>query len=224
MVTRGPWTQHVIKRCSFFRGDSTLVTTGDGDCWTCFRTVPFYRGGCGFTEDFESDILCTSVCFIVSRYKILQEPCWRQYCIHLSDSFKSCIFSARVVQSVTVGPRYGTGFFLKSSVSDWLQFVCVRLNTTVLRLFFLQQETIEVESENVFKLAAFALQVRKSLSQAFLTEIYSPQMGMKRHTTFENGCLCGGGVSVTFIFLVLVRAIVKQIEPFILLLPSKKKS
>lgn len=44
---------------------------------------------------------------------------------------------------------------------------------TPLILPFLQQETIEVESENVFKLAAFALQVRKSLSQAFYTEILS---------------------------------------------------
>ena len=53
----------------------------------------------------------------------------------------------------------------KSSVSDKLRFVRVFSKTThlthlIFSSFFPHQETIEVESENVFKLAAFALQVR----------------------------------------------------------------
>lgn len=67
-----------------------------------------------------------------------------------------------VVQSVTVGPRYGTGrFSLKSSVGQATLCVFVFKNVKSAAHFFLHQETIEVESENVFKLAAFALQVRK---------------------------------------------------------------
>lgn len=85
----------------------------------------------------------------------------------MSDSFKRCIVPATVVQSVTVGPRYGTGgfFVFFPQVKCFGQAaLCVRLLEADLR--FLQQETIEVESGHVFKLAAFALQVRKSLSQA----------------------------------------------------------
>lgn len=69
-----------------------------------------------------------------------------------------------VVQSVTVGPRYGTGrFSLKSSVGQAPLCACLFSKTVHLTAHFLpsHQETIEVESENVFKLAAFALQVRK---------------------------------------------------------------
>ena len=67
-----------------------------------------------------------------------------------------------MVQSVTVGPRYGTGrFSLESSVGQATLCVFVFENVLSAAYFFLHQETIEVESENVFKLAAFALQVSK---------------------------------------------------------------
>lgn len=81
--------------------------------------------------------------------------------------------STVVVHSVTVGPEYGVEVWdgrvpaVEASVSDrqhWSVFFDKPANFAS----FLQQETIEVESENVFKLAAFALQVRKSLSQPLL--------------------------------------------------------
>lgn len=83
-------------------------------------------------------------------------PCYIQLMATLFQNIKA------VVQSVTVGPRYGTGRFSLSQVSDKLSFVCVFVfkNVKSAARFCLHQETIEVESENVFKLAAFALQVR----------------------------------------------------------------
>lgn len=154
---------------------------GDGDCWTCLRTVPLYRGGCGFGQDLQLGFLRSSACFVACRKFYYSPGAEKHNNIDLSDSFKHRVVSAAVVRSVTVGPRYGTGrFSLKSSVSDRLHFVrvcvCVFSNLLIffkILFFFLHQETIEVESENVFKLAAFALQVRKSLSQASHTEMLS---------------------------------------------------
>lgn len=56
---------------------------------------------------------------------------------HIKYGFKHGFAYAAVVQSVTVGPRYGTGrFSLKSSVSDKLRFVYMFSKAVHSKTFF----------------------------------------------------------------------------------------
>lgn len=57
--------------------------------------------------------------------------------------------------------------FLTSQVFETVSAVCVWFLKACCFRLLSRQETIEVESEHVFKLAAFALQVRKSLFAVF---------------------------------------------------------
>lgn len=129
--------QHVIKRCSaggfFSRGEQSghhgrrRLLNLLSDRTTSQRGYQLQIGP--LTKLFNAPACVSSPIENVTITLVLKNS--------IKYSFKHGIASAAVVQSVTVGPRYGTGrFSLKSSVTDKLRFVYMFSKTVNLNIFF----------------------------------------------------------------------------------------
>lgn len=129
--------QHVIKRCSagaFFSRGPLSGHHGRHRLLNLFSDRTILQRGYQFqirplTKLFDPPACVLSPLENVTITLVLKSS--------IKYSFRNGIFYAAVVQSVTVGPRYGTGrSSLKSSVSDKLRFVYMFSKTVHLKKNF----------------------------------------------------------------------------------------
>lgn len=196
--TRSTWMQHVIKRCSavfFSRGEQTgrhgrrRLLSLLSDRTTCSE-------GWAVASDETFSLVCvySGVSFVANRKCHDNSGAEKNnHWIHFTDSFKHCVLSAAVVQSVTVGPRYGTGrFSLKSSVSDRLHFFCFTKNTANFYIFLLTPGDHRSGEWKCFQVSRIRIAGKKEFVAGFDWNVVTqPKREWRRsgHATFENSCL-----------------------------------